>query len=503
MVPKIDLVNGLKTLIVNDEPFAVIGAQCDIWRSTRQDEKVDSFLTSYKEMNANTVGFGILWSKIETEKDIYNFSFLDWFIKKCKQSGLKAILMLFNSNVCGTCQVIDNGVIYPRFTADYILKNPEDYTRICLNADIEYDYCGPPMCPNDPDTLNRETLYLEQIAQHLKSTDTENTVIMLQINNEYFYQRWLNCSERKQTDVRCSCKYCEEKYNPDEYKSGEEFMYKSFAEYTAVLSHSVKAIFPLPLYVNSPWWAPYIIEMFLEICPDIDFVGIDGISDPNEPNQLSVGQLSRNITFAAESPTEAPTTKPYLAALPYYAIFKMNGLGMLLWEAPEPHTVVYDDEAALRFTKALYPIKNALVPVLEARGSDRLIVWYSQSIESEVNYRIDILGNIIELDQPRSLRNRGNVLIQGRDVKIVEDGDFTIAFSLISLKISASQAGFFLVDERGDYLVGTPGAEIEFLFNAPRIMESGIYNSRSWEKEAEALIQGKNLSLSGLYFLRH
>lgn len=503
MIPSIELVNSLKTLVVDNLPFAAMGAQCDIWRSTRQDKEVDYFLQKYRQMNATAVGFGIPWSKIEIEKDDYDFSFIDWFLERTEYVGLKLVLMLFNSNVCGTCQVTSDGVVYPRFTADYILENPEMYTQILLNTNTEYDHGGPPMCPNDPDTLDRESLYVERLASYLKKRDVNRTTIMLQINNEYFYQRWLKPSDNRRQDVRCICKYCRKKYSPGRFKSGEEFMYRSFAEYTAVLSTKIKEIYPLPLYVNSPWWRPYIIEIFLETCPDIDFVGIDGISDPNEPNQLTVGQVSRNIPFAAECPTEAPTTKPFLTALPYYTLLKVHSFGMFLWEAPEPNTLVYDDEALLRFSNALYPIKNAIVPLIETRGSDRLLVWYSQSIEATVNYRIDILGNLVELDESQSLENQGTRVVRGADVRIVKDGEFVLPFLDTRLKIRGSQAGFIIVESEGGFVLGTPGAEIDFIDRDPRIIESGVYHSRRWKKMDEFAVRDGHASLSGLFYIRY
>ncbi len=143
------------------------------------------------------------------------------------------------------------------------------------------------------------------------------------------------------------------------------------------------------------------------MCPNLDFVGIDGVYSVVEPNQLTVGQRGRNLAFAAESPTEAPSTKPCLPMLPYYTALKMNGLGNLLWEAPDPDTVVNDRAAFVRFKRALYPIKNAMIPLVEARNRKRLTVWYSQSANVEKKMEIDIFGNRIDLQTPCLIAERG------------------------------------------------------------------------------------------------
>lgn len=49
---RIATTNGVPTLEVDGAPFLLVGAQCDVWRSTRQDEKTVAFFDGYREMNA-------------------------------------------------------------------------------------------------------------------------------------------------------------------------------------------------------------------------------------------------------------------------------------------------------------------------------------------------------------------------------------------------------------------------------------------------------------------
>ena len=273
MIPAISDIGGVLTLVVDGEPFVILGAQCDIWRSTRQDEKVVEFIDAYREMNATAISFGIPWSKMEPERDLYDFSFLDWFIERTEAAGLKLVVNLFNSNVCGKCEELTEGERYPQYTPDYIKNDPEGFTRIVHNVDIEYHSGGPPWCPNDPATLDREARYLRRVAMHLKETDRNRTVIMVQLNNEYFYQQWADCKDNTQKHVRCVCESCTAKYDAGRYLTAEEFMFTSFAEYNRTLTDTFKAMYPLPIYVNSPWWAPYIIDIFLRVCPESRFRG--------------------------------------------------------------------------------------------------------------------------------------------------------------------------------------------------------------------------------------
>ena len=502
MIPAIRDVGGVRTLVVDGEPFVILGAQCDIWRSTRQDGRVLEFIDAYREMNATAISFGIPWAKMEPERDSYDFSFLDWFIERTEAAGLKLVVNLFNSNVCGKCEELTEGERYPQYTPDYIKNDPGAFTRIVHNVDIEYHPGGPPLCPNDPATLDREARYLWRVAMHLKETDRNHTVIMVQLNNEYFYQQWAECADNTQKHVRCMCEFCTAKYDAESYSTAEEFMFTSFAEYTRTLTDTFKAAYPLPIYVNSPWWAPYIIDTFLRVCPNLDFVGIDGVYSVVEPNQLTVGQRGRNLPFAAESPTEAPPTKHYLPMLPYYTALKMNGLGNLLWEAPDPDTVVNDRAEFVRFQRALYPIRNAMIPLVEARNDERLIVWYSQSANVEVEMEIDIFGNRVHLEKPISYAGKGTVLIEGSTMRILEDGPFEVTVAGVKLNVSGSQAGFVIPAGEG-LIVGTGEASIGIEGTDSVAVDAGRFEGRRWVSEGPLwLVSGRLRLAPGLVTIR-
>ena len=495
MIPAIRDIGGVRTLVVDDEPFVILGAQCDIWRSTRQDRRVEEFIDAYRDMNATAISFGIPWAKMERERDSYEFSFLDWFIDRTAAAGLKLIVNLFNTNVCGKCEELTEGAHYPQYTPDYIKNDPGGFTRIVHNVDIEYHPGGPPLCPNDPATLDREARYLRRVALHLKEHDRSRTVIMVQLNNEYFYQQWTECKDNTQKHVRCVCGFCTAKYDAAKYSTAEAFMFTSFAEYTRTLTDSFKAVYPLPIYVNSPWWAPYIIDIFLQTCPNLDFVGIDGVYSVVEPNQLTVGQRGRNVAFAAESPTEAPATKHYLPMLPYYTVLKMNGLGNLLWEAPDPDTVMYDNAAFVRFQRALYPIRHAMIPLIEARNGNRLIAWYSQSADVEMATEIDIFGNRVDLAEPVSYSGKGTVLVEGKTVRTVGDGPFDVTVGGMTLNVAGSQAGF-VIPAREGVIVGTGGASIGIEGSGSVAVEEGRFEGRRWISEGRPSVANGRFCLA-------
>lgn len=487
--PHLEIINTIPTLMVDGHPFLIAGAQCDIWRSTHQDEKTVEFFRGYRDMNATAVSVGIPWSELEPEKDRYDFSFLNWFIQQAQQNDLKLIIHLFNTNVCGKVfEISYESKGYPQYTPSYILDNPHQYQRMILDNPYK-KYCkgGPPMCPNDPRTLDREKRLAVRVAEHLKLNDRSHTVIMIQLNNEFYYQQWEVEGDHLPQDmrktIRCQCSHCNAKYDPARYPTAEAFMFHSFADYVKVLSDAIAEVYDIPLYVNSPWWEPYITPIFLQTCPNLDLVGIDGVSTPCEPNMFSRCQLDRNIAFAAECPTENPQTKPNLMVLPYYVILKRQGIGNLLWEAPHPCTVVYDPKARDDYGRALYPIKHAMIPIARVRGTERWAGWYAVRDDFAIWDDMDIFGNLTPRKEPIKGTRDEFYIREGNREREEKSHAFQILLGDWILNIKDSQAGIVWSTTPEEIFVATPGAEIAIPSKTPLTAQFGRFTGEQWQSE--------------------
>lgn len=490
---RIARMNGIATLVVDGHPFLLLGAQCDIWRSTRQDEKTVAFFDGFRQMNATAVSVGIPWSMIEPAKDAYDFRFLDWFVRQARARGLRLVVNLFNTNVCGKVEETSGSSAYPAYTPAYILSDPATYTRMVLPSAWRYVSGGPPMCPNDPDTLERERRLVARVAEHLRDTDTHRTVIMLQIDNEFYYQQWDGerpaSGSAEEKAVRCHCPYCEARWASGGYASGEEFMFRSFADYVRVLTDSIAAIYRLPMYVNSPWWPPHIIPYFLDRCPNLDLVGIDGVLTPREPNMLSLSQVGRNVPFAAENPTENPEVRMNLDVLPYYTVVGRPGLGSLLWESHAPHTVVDDPDARRRYAAALYPIKHAQVPIARARGTGNLLAWYVlREVAAEVT--TDVFGNFVPLRKSDRVVARARTFVrEGKQTRAVESDELTASLGELTVGVSGSAAGIVVRRGPRELVLAVPGGRVTLGPVGAVQAEEGRFEADRWVAERPFAVQ--------------
>ncbi len=455
-------INGIPTLIVDGQPFFVVGAQCDVWRSTPQDAKTIHFFDSYRDMNATTVGLDVPWDKCEHVQDHYDFTFLDWFVKQARSRHLKLILHLFDTNVCG-------GVTDSKdwsYTPAYILSAPYTYQRMVLP--YEYKPNGPPMCPNDPDTLERERKYVVKVAEHLRDTDADRTVIMLQINNEYYFQQWAN--HAYDISVRCQCRYCNVLYDPAKHKAPKEFMFYSFVGYTKTLTDAITEVYDIPLYVNSPGWPDWAVPMFLDGCPNLDLVGCDGITGPAEPTMVSRYQQGRNIPFAAENATPNPRCRLNLDVLPYYTIIGRLGIGNLLWEVGPPASICLDPVLTKRYADAMYPIKNAQWAIAQARGTEGLIGWYviRQFVDDPK------LSNPTVVGEKMFVR-------EGQKTSINDSKTVTAAIGSHKIIVKDSVAGIIVSPTPNTLMIATAQADVMISGPAIKSAEEGVYVGSRWK----------------------
>ncbi len=472
--------HGVPTLEVDGTPFLLVGAQCDIWRSTRQDKQTVAFFDGYRAMNATAVSVGIHWSRTETAKDCYDFRFLDWFIDQARKRGLRLVVNLFNSNVCGKVGEPAGSFLDPCYTPAYLLRAPEHYQRMVLPGPWKYDPGGPPMCPNDPRTLERERQLCVKVAEHLAHTDTHRTVILLQIDNEFYYQQWVGERPMDAKAVRCHCRFCEAKWGSGPWKNGEDFMFRSFAAYVQVLTDAIAAVHPLPLYVNSPWWPSYVIPIFLDHCPNLAMVGIDGVFAPNEPSIFSDSQIGRNVPFAAENPTENPKTRINLDVLPYYTLIGQQGIGNLLWECGPPHTVVEDSQASQRYGSALFPIRWAQAPIARGRGTENLIGWYLIR-DNAADMTTKVSGNFTLTNKDATTLQKNRLFVrEGMSSRTVDGNRFTSTLGDLQIEVSDSTAGIITRITSTEVVLAIPNGHV--VVEGPRPVQAaeGRFERDRW-----------------------
>lgn len=149
--------------------------------------EIEDYFAIAKETNLNTIELTLMWSRIEPEKDRYDFTDLDVYLNYAKKYGLKINIEWYGSLVDGETHTAN--------VPDYISEDTQTYS--CL-MDL-FDYANYGRCRimdwSDPDLLARESKALWETMNHIYQWNAENgqydPVIMVQIGQGTDrFQRW-------------------------------------------------------------------------------------------------------------------------------------------------------------------------------------------------------------------------------------------------------------------------------------------------------------------------
>lgn len=190
----ISLPSGKTYLEVDGKPFAIRGGQIRIdGLQNRSDsftgaiapltyDEIEAYFAKAKECGLNTVELSLEWSKVETSKDVYDFSHVDKLLAMANKYGLKCEFLWFSTNMCGDTHT------FP--IPAYIYEDEQTYPRIQANATWWSHMYGQLfyLVLNNPALMEREALVLSKLMEHVyewnRSNGEKNPLIGMQIHNE-------------------------------------------------------------------------------------------------------------------------------------------------------------------------------------------------------------------------------------------------------------------------------------------------------------------------------
>ncbi|MDX3517881.1 DUF4978 domain-containing protein [Streptomyces scabiei] len=166
------------TLVVDGKPFFHSGVQFRYEKHKYTygwtDAQLKPVLQMIRDDGFTVVNIPIWWSQVETAKDTFDWTDIDRYLAWCGEYGLKLELLWFGHESTGAS-------LAPRMPA-YVMKDYEfvvrsDGSRLTLNG-------NPLLDKADPNLLAREKVVLGRLMAHLASSDTDHTVVGIQVLNE-------------------------------------------------------------------------------------------------------------------------------------------------------------------------------------------------------------------------------------------------------------------------------------------------------------------------------
>lgn len=217
-------------LMVDGQPFFHSGVQFRYEKHKYTfgwtDAQLKPVLQMVRDDGFTVVNIPIWWSKIETSKDVFDWTDIDLYLAWCGEYGLKLELLWFGSDSTGSS-------LAPRLPAyvlnDYQCVVRSDGTKLALNGANLLD-------KTDPNLLSREKHVLGQLMSRLASADTDHTVIGIQVLNEPNVAKQQGGSSID----RSYSTYSTDRWTSGGYTSASQFRKDVLLDYVTQLGQVVK-----------------------------------------------------------------------------------------------------------------------------------------------------------------------------------------------------------------------------------------------------------------------
>lgn len=246
-IPRIIEQQGRHALLVDGKPFLIMGAQAH--NSSAWPAMLPKVWPAMDYLGVNTVELPVYWEQIEPKQGSFDFTVVDTLLREAREHKVRLVLLWF-----GTWK---NGSAHYR--PEWIKQQPARFPNIIGNNGKAVDSPS----PHSSEALQADVAAFSALMQHLRGSDPQRTVIMVQVQNEP--GSWgsvrdfspaaersfrapvppalLSAAGRK---TRSGANWAEA-FGED---ADEYFHAWSVARYIEAVAAAGKAIYPLPLYVN-------------------------------------------------------------------------------------------------------------------------------------------------------------------------------------------------------------------------------------------------------------
>lgn len=167
-MPKIIEKDGRHTLLVDGQPFLMLGGQAH--NSSGWPGMLPQVWSAVKTMHANTLEIPIYWEQIEAQPGKFDFSLVDTLLKQGREHKVHLVLLWFGTWKNGSNHYMPewmkrDAARYPNITGrnGRPVDSPSPHTQAAMEADAKA---------------------FAAVMAHLKKADPQHTVLMVQVENE-------------------------------------------------------------------------------------------------------------------------------------------------------------------------------------------------------------------------------------------------------------------------------------------------------------------------------
>ena len=167
-MPKLIENNGRHALIVDGAPFFILGAQAH--NSSGWPAMLPQLWSAAEQMHANTLEVPVYWEQIEPRPGSFDFSLLDELLTQSAKHQVHLVLLWFATWKNGS----------NHYMPEWMKKDAKKYPDITGLSGKPVDSPSPII----EATMEADRKAFVAVMKHLKKTDLQHRVIMVQVENE-------------------------------------------------------------------------------------------------------------------------------------------------------------------------------------------------------------------------------------------------------------------------------------------------------------------------------
>lgn len=331
-IPSLVTNNGRHALMVDGEPFLILGVQAN--NSANYPAALKDVWPTLEKMHANTLSIPVAWEQIEPEEGRFDFSYVDYLVKEARKRDLRLNLLWFAT--------WKNNA--PHFAPAWVKLDNKRFPRVVKQDGDTLNSLSPLF----RSTLEADKKAFVELMKHIKKIDKKHTVILMQVENEvgtYGSVRDFSPTAQKAFNAAVPADLVKKlNVKPGTWsqvfgKDADEFFHAyHIAVYVDEIAAAGKAIKPLPMNVNVALRNPFnpglpgqyssggptdnVIDIWKAAAPNIDMISPDIYFRDYKAVDKVLELYSRpdNALFVAEIGNDQPFARYFFSTLGYQGI---------------------------------------------------------------------------------------------------------------------------------------------------------------------------------------